>query len=199
VVVGAGVVLGVPAWRQRGVVNTGAAPAITVLPFENLSGDSASTYFSDGMTEEMLGVLERARVFRVSSRATTFSYKGKHEDPVNVAQKTRADAVLSGSVRRVGDQLRVVAELARGLRRVSSPAYVFMMNEELGCVRPLVDAGDREDRESCRTPADSIDELWVLPSLLDFSHPALVQAGKRLCDDAARPDRVGFADPQVGS
>jgi serine/threonine-protein kinase len=114
VVVAGGVALGVPAWRQRGAVRAIAAPAITVLPFENLSGDSASTYFSDGMTEEMLGVLERARVFRVSSRATTFSYKGRHEDPVSVATKTRADAVLSGSVRRVGDQLRVVAELARG-------------------------------------------------------------------------------------
>jgi TolB-like protein/Tfp pilus assembly protein PilF len=95
-------------------VSSNAVPAITVLPFENLSGDSASTYFSDGMTEEMLGVLERARVFRVSSRATTFSYKGRHEDPVSVAAKTGGDAVLTGSVRRVGDRLKVVAELARG-------------------------------------------------------------------------------------
>ena len=82
-VVGGGLALGVPAWRARGAVSSDGVPAITVLPFENLSGDSASTYFSDGMTEEMLGVLERARVFRVSSRATTFSYKGKHEDPVD--------------------------------------------------------------------------------------------------------------------
>ena len=112
--VGGGVALGVPAWRQHGAVSSNAVPAITVLPFENLSGDSASTYFSDGMTEEMLGVLERARVFRVSSRATTFSYKGRHEDPVSVAAKTGGDAVLTGSVRRVGDRLKVVAELARG-------------------------------------------------------------------------------------
>ena len=47
-------------------------------------------------------MLERARVFRVSSRATTFSYKGRHEDPVTVAAKTGGDAVLTGSVRRGG-------------------------------------------------------------------------------------------------
>ena len=138
-VVGGGLVYNIPAWRARGPASAGSPPAITVLPFENLSGDSASTYFSDGITEEMLGVLERARVFRVSSRATTFSYKGKHEDPVIVAAKTRGDAVLTGSVRRVGDQLKVVAELVRGSNgeRLWTQTYersasdVFRIQEEI--------------------------------------------------------------------
>ena len=139
VLVAGGLALAVPAWRARGAVTSGALPAITVLPFENLSGDSASTYFSDGMTEEMLDVLERARVFRVSSRATTFSYKGRHEEPVSVAARTRADAVLTGSVRRIGNELRVVAELVRGTNGERlwaqtydrSPSDVLLVQEEI--------------------------------------------------------------------
>ena len=93
--------------------------------------------------------------------------------------------------------LDVVAELPGGLRGVSGPAYVFMVDEELGGVRSFVDARNREDRESRRTSPNPIDELGVFPSLLDFGHPALVQAGQRFCDDAARSHRVRLADPQV--
>jgi hypothetical protein len=53
--------------------------------------------------------------------------------------------------------LDIVAEVPRGLWRISSAAYVFVMNEELGGIRAFVDAGYREDRESRRPSADSID------------------------------------------
>jgi eukaryotic-like serine/threonine-protein kinase len=132
------IAIGSPRWRQGQAV-AGHLPAITVLPFENLSGDSASTYLSDGMTEEMLGVLERTRAVRVASRATTFSYRGKRQDPKQVAAVTGSDAVLTGSVRRSGDRLRVVAELARGSdgERMWGETYerslsdVFLIHEEI--------------------------------------------------------------------
>jgi hypothetical protein len=70
-----------------------------------------------------------------------------------------------------------------------------MVNEELGGVGTLVNTWNRKDRESGRTFAYAVNKLGEFPSLFDFGHPALVQAGERFCDDAACPDRISFADP----
>ena len=93
--------------------------------------------------------------------------------------------------------LDVFAELARGLREVSGAAYVFVVDEELGGVRALIDAWNREDRESRRTSTYPVDKFGEFPPLFDFGHPALVQARQRFCDNAAGPYRISFADPQV--
>jgi serine/threonine-protein kinase len=102
---------GVMIARRSAAASPALAPSIVVLPFD--SGDSASSYFSDGVTEEIVGTLERSHAFRVASRATTFSFKGKHESPSVVGEQAHADAVLTGSVRRAANGLRIVAELVR--------------------------------------------------------------------------------------
>ena len=86
-------------------------PAIAVLPFVNLSGDPKQDYFSDGLTEDILTELSRARDLRVLARNTTFQYKGKAVDVGKLGSDLNVRYVLEGSVRRAEDQLRVTAQL----------------------------------------------------------------------------------------
>jgi len=84
-----------------------------VLPFANLSGDPAEEYFSDGLTEEMIGQLARLAPDRlgVIARTTAMHYKGSHKDIAQVGRELGLDYVLEGSVRREGGQVRISAQL----------------------------------------------------------------------------------------
>ena len=86
-------------------------PAIAVLPFVNLSGDPKQDYFSDGLTEDILTELSRARDLRVLARNTTFQYKGKAVDVMKLGRELNVRYVLEGSIRRSDDRLRVTAQL----------------------------------------------------------------------------------------
>ena len=94
---------------QRGPDRQG--PVIAVLPFVNLSGDASQEYFSDGLTEDIMTELARARDLRVLARNTTFQYKGKAEDVSKLGRELGVRYVLEGSIRRAGDDLRVTAQL----------------------------------------------------------------------------------------
>jgi TolB-like protein/Flp pilus assembly protein TadD len=87
--------------------------SIVVLPFQNLSGDPANDYMSDGLTEELTGALVRIPNLRVVARTSAYQFKGKGEDIRNIGQKLNVDAVLEGSVLRAGSRLRVAAQLNR--------------------------------------------------------------------------------------
>jgi adenylate cyclase len=85
--------------------------AIAVLPFQNMSADPENEYFSDGMTEEILTRLSKIRELKVASRSTVFRYKGKGIDPRDVGRELGVGAVLEGSVRKLGNRLRITAQL----------------------------------------------------------------------------------------
>ena len=85
--------------------------SVIVLPFENTSRDTTQEYFADGLTDELIGRLAAAGL-RVTGRNTAFAYKGKHPTPREVGKVADVATVLSGQVRRLGDQFRVTAELA---------------------------------------------------------------------------------------
>lgn len=87
--------------------------SIVVLPFQNLSGDPANDYVSDGLTEELTGALVRIPNLRVVARTSAYQFKGKGEDIRSIGQKLNVDAVLEGSVLRTGSRLRVAAQLNR--------------------------------------------------------------------------------------
>ena len=97
--------------RDEPAVATPNVPAIAVLPFTNLSGDQKQDYFSDGLTEDILTELSRARDLRVIARNTTFQYKGKAVDIGELGRELDARYVLEGSVQRANDRLRVNAQL----------------------------------------------------------------------------------------
>jgi adenylate cyclase len=85
--------------------------SIAVLPFTNLSGDPARDYFSDGMSEELLNLLARVPGLKVASRTSSFAYKGRNVDIREVGRELGVAAVLEGSVRQAGDQVRITAQL----------------------------------------------------------------------------------------
>ena len=88
-----------------------AAKAIAVLPLANLSADPENEYFSDGMTEEIIGALSKVPGLQVASRISCFSFKGKEIDLRQVGEKLGVGSVLTGSVRKIGNRIRINAQL----------------------------------------------------------------------------------------
>lgn len=91
----------------------GATPpfSIAVLPFDNVSPDPNDAYIADGLAEELLSVLGRIGELKVASRTATAYFRNKDVDNRTIASTLMVDHVLSGSVRRVGNAIRVTAAL----------------------------------------------------------------------------------------
>jgi len=95
---------------SHGVVEP-TAPAIAVLSFDNLTGDSSQDYFSDGLSEELITSLSQFEPWRVLARNSTFAYKGKATDISEIGRKLGAQYVVEGSFRRAADTIRITAQL----------------------------------------------------------------------------------------
>jgi eukaryotic-like serine/threonine-protein kinase len=88
-----------------------AAKAIAVLPLANMSADPENEYFSDGMTEEIINALAKVPGMQVASRTSSFAFKGKDVDVRQIGEKLGVSSVLEGSVRKVGNRVRITAQL----------------------------------------------------------------------------------------
>ena len=86
-------------------------PSIAVLPFQNLSGDPEQEYFADGMVEEIITALSRMRWLFVIARNSSFTYKGRTVDVKQIGRDLGVRYVLEGSVRRVGNRVRITGQL----------------------------------------------------------------------------------------
>jgi TolB-like protein/DNA-binding winged helix-turn-helix (wHTH) protein/Tfp pilus assembly protein PilF len=87
--------------------------SLVVLPLENLSGDKEQDYFADGMTDDLIANLAKIHSLRVISRSTAMAYKGTHKPLPQIATELNVDAVVEGTVMRVGDRVRITAELVQ--------------------------------------------------------------------------------------
>ena len=96
---------------SRAASKDSADRSVAVIPFENAGGDSTQEYFSDGLTDELIGRLATTGL-RVSGRNSAFTFKGKHAAAREVGTTLGVHTVLSGRVSRLGDKLHVSAELA---------------------------------------------------------------------------------------
>ncbi len=85
--------------------------AIAVLPLSNMSADPENEYFADGMTEEIINALAKVPTMQVASRTSSFAFKGKEVDVREIGEKLGVGSVLEGSVRKVGNRLRITAQL----------------------------------------------------------------------------------------
>ena len=86
--------------------------SIAVLPLENLSGDSTQDYFSDGMTDELITDLAKLPSVRVISRTSTTQYKGTRKTVPQIARELNVDALVEGTVVRVGNRVRIRTQLS---------------------------------------------------------------------------------------
>ncbi len=101
-------------WKNRSAPPAGAnLSSIVVLPFLDLSPQKDQDYFSDGLTEEIIDALSRVPNLRVVARTSAFAFKGQAHDIRQIGRQLNVDAVLEGSVRKSGDQLRITAQLNR--------------------------------------------------------------------------------------
>jgi len=87
------------------------SPSIAVLPFANMSGDREQEYFSDGLAEEIINALVKIPDLKVIARTSAFAFKGQSMDIRRIAETLGVANVLEGSVRRVGNRIRVTAQL----------------------------------------------------------------------------------------
>ena len=109
-------VLGALGWRAvtnrpDAALAAATVRSIVVLPLENLSGDPSQEYFADGLTEVLISDLAQIHALRVISRTSAMVYKGAKKPLADIARELRVDAVLEGSVMRVGDRVRITADL----------------------------------------------------------------------------------------
>ncbi len=88
--------------------------SICVLPFQNMSGDSEQEYFSDGISEDITTDLSQISALEVIARNTAFTFKGQSVNVCDVAKRLGVTHVLEGSVRKVGDRVRINAQLIDG-------------------------------------------------------------------------------------
>ena len=88
-----------------------AAKSVAVLPFANLSADPENEYFTDGMADEIINALSKIQSLRVASRTSSFAFKGKNEDIGEIGKKLKVSTVLEGSMRKMGNKLRITAQL----------------------------------------------------------------------------------------
>ena len=86
-------------------------PLLAVLAFDNLSGDPEMTYFSDGVSEEILQTVARGAELKVIGRGSSFQFRGADKAAAHVANALKATHVLDGSVRRSGAKVRIAANL----------------------------------------------------------------------------------------
>ncbi|MFN8570803.1 MAG: protein kinase [Gemmatimonadaceae bacterium] len=90
-----------------------ARVSLAILPFANVGGDNANEFFSDGITDELIGSLSRLPRLRVVSRTSAFAFRSQELPLPEIGARLRVGYVLTGSVRRAGDRLRLSAQLSR--------------------------------------------------------------------------------------
>jgi TolB-like protein/Tfp pilus assembly protein PilF len=147
-------------------------PSIAVLPFANLSEDREQEYFSDGISEDIIAALSKLRWFLVIARNSSFVYKGKAVRMKQIAEELEVDYVVEGSVRKIGDRVRIGVQLndvATGSHLWAERydrllADVFAVQDEIteaivATVGPQLYAA--ENFRAQRKPPDSMD-AWDL-------------------------------------
>jgi len=99
--------------RRTPEVDTGhlRRDSVAVLPFANLSDDPANSYFSEGITDDIITSIAHIRGIRVLSRASVSLYKDAGRSVTEIAAELEAATIVLGSVRRSGSQVRIVAEV----------------------------------------------------------------------------------------
>ena len=103
--------VGGPKQRFSGGAPPPRIESIAVLPLDNLSGDPEQDYFADGMTEALIANLAEISALKVISRTSAMRYKGSDKPPPDIARELGVDAIIEGSALRVGDRVRITAQL----------------------------------------------------------------------------------------
>jgi serine/threonine protein kinase/Flp pilus assembly protein TadD len=92
-------------------LQAGHGKSIAVLPFTNMSADPEGDFFADGIADEIITALSKVKALKVSSRTSSFTFKGKGDDIREIGRKLQVSTILEGSIRKSGKRLRLNAQL----------------------------------------------------------------------------------------
>jgi adenylate cyclase len=185
-------------------------PSIAVLPLQNMSGDPEQEYFADGLAEDIITELSRFREFAVIARNSTFFYKGKPLDVAQVARDLRVRYVLEGSVRKVGNRVRVTTQLIDAVtndhlwaeRYDREQADVFKLQEEItrtvvASIAPQINLAEiaRSRRDATSLHARQL--AWRAEGLYleayNGGNAAQMQQAITACEEAIAADSASLA------
>jgi TolB-like protein len=96
---------------SRQTVSSSEFKSLAVLPLDNLSGDASQEYFADGMTDALITDFAKIGALRVISRPSVMQYKGAKKPVQEISRELNVDALLTGSVIRAGDKVRITVQL----------------------------------------------------------------------------------------
>ncbi len=179
---------------SSGASSVRAAPSIVVLPFSNLSSDPEQEYFCDGIAEEIINALAKAKLLRVVARTSAFAFKGQHQDIRKIGALLAVDHVVEGSVRKSGDRLRIAVQLigvADGFpiwseRFERGLADVFAIQDEIALAiveRLEVELLGGERERLLKRSTDRVD-LYNLLLLARFHWNRFTAEGARRCQES---------------
>ena len=126
-------------WRPWSAAPAPAIRSLAVLPLSDLSGAARDDYFADGVTDALIGEIGQLDPLRVISRTSAMRYKGSSKSIPEIARELSVDAVLEGSVLRVGPRVRLTAQLvdARTALSLWTTTFEREVGELIGLQRDL--------------------------------------------------------------
>jgi adenylate cyclase len=173
-------------------------PSIAVLPFSNMSGDPEQEYFADGMTEDIITALSKVHWFFVISHNSSFTYKGKTVELKQAGRELGVRFILEGSIRKVGNRVRITAQLIDAIsgHHVWAERYdrnlvdIFAVQDEIteqvvSAIEPRLYAV--EGVRAKRKPPDSLDAWECVVralSLMNIRTRSEVSAARELLQKA---------------
>jgi TolB-like protein/tetratricopeptide (TPR) repeat protein len=209
--------LGALITRRRGALSDSARPeplaapavsspgparvAICVLPFANASADPEQQAFSDGITQDIITELSRWRLLAVRSQSASFKYRGAGMDVGQLARELNVRFVVEGSVRRIGDRVRINVQLIDATSGVQvwgdrfdrTQAEIFAVQDEVvqTIVSTLVGRVQMSDVERARRkPPSSLEayECVLKGNALPWDDPEGAAEATRLFERAIEID-----------
>jgi adenylate cyclase len=180
---------------------TRAVSSVAVVPFDDLSAARDHAYLCDGIAEEILTSLARVDGLRVAARAASFALRAETADPRAVGEKLGVDAVLGGSVRVAGDQLRVTVQLVatadgtqRWTKRFDGTAGdVFAIQDEIAigvatALRGILEAADQQTLRRPETSPETYEHFLRGRRVVHHPSGATIPLAKKALERALEHD-----------
>ncbi|WP_160170950.1 winged helix-turn-helix domain-containing tetratricopeptide repeat protein [Lutibaculum baratangense] len=184
-----------------------AFPTVVVLPCTSLDQDGRGRVLALGISEDIIVALSKARWLRVVPRSTAFSMVGTAEDLTKVAGKTGADYLVTGSVRRDGNHVRVTVQTldAHDLRSIWCESFdrdmtgIFELQEEISrlvSARIATELGITEQQRAASKPRKNLG-AWEIYQLGSIEFSRFTPESNRRCQRLMR--QAIQQDPSFGS
>jgi TolB-like protein/Flp pilus assembly protein TadD len=161
--------------RSHALKSSPHLQSLAVLPLDNLSGDPSQQYFADGMTDELITDLAQISGLHVISRTSAMKYKDSKKSLPQIAQELNVEGVIEGTVERVGDRVRIRAQLidAATDRHVWAKSYERSLSDILA-MQDEVARGIANEIQIALTPAERA-RLTNARAVNPQAHDALIR------------------------